>query len=70
MMTSEAGIALIQEFEGRRLTAYVCPAGVLTIGYGHTSVAGSPTVEEGMHISKQKALDILRSDLHQLLRLI
>jgi lysozyme len=65
MMTSEAGIALIQEFEGRRLTAYVCPAGVLTIGYGHTSVAGPPTVEEGMHISKQKALDILRSDLHK-----
>ena len=65
MMTSEAGIALIQEFEGRRLTAYVCPAGVMTIGYGHTSVAGPPTVEEGMRISKQQALDILRSDLHK-----
>ena len=64
-MTSEAGIALIQEFEGRRLMAYVCPAGVLTVGYGHTSAAGSPTVEEGMRISKQQALDILRSDLHK-----
>ena len=26
----------ISSFEGCRLTAYKCPAGVLTIGYGHT----------------------------------
>jgi len=65
MNTSDAGIALIQEFEGCRLTAYVCPAGVLTIGYGHTSAAGSPAVKKGMRISKQKASDILRSDLHK-----
>ena len=25
-----------QKYEGCRLTAYVCPAGKLTIGYGHT----------------------------------
>jgi lysozyme len=31
-----AGIALIKRFEGLRLQAYQCPAGIWTIGYGHT----------------------------------
>lgn len=26
---------LIKRFEGQRLKAYQCPAGVWTIGYGH-----------------------------------
>ena len=37
MRTSQKGINLIKEFEGCRLKAYKCPAGVWTIGYGHTS---------------------------------
>ena len=37
MKTSEKGISLIKRFEGLRLTAYQCTAGVWTIGYGHTS---------------------------------
>lgn len=63
MKTSPAGIALIQEFEGRRLEAYKCPAGIWTIGYGHTSAAGEPTVTPGMVITKQEAVDILKRDL-------
>ena len=27
---------LIKHFEGCRLTAYLCPAGIPTIGWGHT----------------------------------
>ena len=34
--TSENMIAIIKKFEGLRLKAYKCPAGVFTIGYGHT----------------------------------
>ena len=34
--TSESMIAVIKKFEGLRLKAYKCPAGVFTIGYGHT----------------------------------
>ena len=34
--TSLAGLALIKKYEGLRLTAYLCPAGVATIGYGST----------------------------------
>ena len=30
------GFELIQKWEGLRLKAYLCPAGVPTIGYGHT----------------------------------
>lgn len=31
------GIKLIKDFESLRLKAYRCPAGVWTIGYGHTA---------------------------------
>lgn len=65
MKTSERGLALIQEFEGLRLKAYTCPAGILTIGYGHTSAAGAPTVTPGMAITKGVAHEILRSDLER-----
>ena len=33
---SITGLVLIKNFEGLRLSAYKCPAGVPTIGYGHT----------------------------------
>jgi lysozyme len=63
MKTNEAGLALIKEFEGLRLQAYQCSAKVWTIGYGHTSAAGEPTVRKGLKISKAEADEILRLDL-------
>ena len=36
MKISEYAEAVMKEHEGLRLKAYRCPAGVLTIGYGHT----------------------------------
>lgn len=36
MRLNEAGYALLKTHEGLRLKAYLCPGGVLTIGYGHT----------------------------------
>jgi lysozyme len=65
MKISDEGLALIKEFEGLRLKAYKCPAGVWTIGYGHTSNAGAPTVVPNMLISKETAEAVLRSDLAQ-----
>lgn len=35
-MIPEPLLALIRKFEGLRLKVYRCPAGVPTIGYGHT----------------------------------
>ncbi len=58
MITNKAGIELIKEFEGCRLTAYRCPAGVLTIGFGHTG-----NVKAGQTISKERAEELLRQDL-------
>lgn len=59
MNISQNGIDLIKRFEGCRLKAYRCPAGVLTIGYGHT---GSD-VSNGMEISQEKAENMLKMDL-------
>lgn len=58
MKTSQNGIDLIKQFEGCRLAAYRCPAGVWTIGYGHT--AG---VKEGQKITQAQADAFLREDL-------
>ena len=59
MQIGQAGIDLIKQHEGCRLTAYRCPAGVWTIGYGHT---GSD-VKEGLTITPVKAEKLLKSDL-------
>ncbi|MGU3575630.1 lysozyme [Brucellaceae bacterium C25G] len=58
-----AGLSLIQQWEGLKLTAYKDVAGIWTIGYGHTSTAGAPQVKQGMQITKTEASRILRSDL-------
>lgn len=59
MKTSKTGLELIKSFEGCKLTAYRCPANVLTIGYGHTG----KDVKEGLKITQEKAEQLLASDL-------
>lgn len=39
------------------------PKGFLTIGFGHTSLAGEPKVAEGMEISEKQAFQILANDI-------
>lgn len=58
MKISTTGLNLIKSFEGCRLTAYKCPAGVWTIGYGHTG-----NVKSGQKITQAKADAYLKSDL-------
>jgi lysozyme len=58
MQISEDMIAIIKKFEGLRLKAYKCPAGVYTIGYGHTE-----NVFADSEISELMADQILRKDL-------
>lgn len=60
MKISSKGVSLIKQFEGCRLIAYKCPAGVWTIGYGHT--AG---VKEGDTITQETADSYLRNDLEK-----
>jgi lysozyme len=56
--TSLEGIELIKRFEGCKTNAYICPAGVLTIGYGHTK-----TVKPGMKITVAQVEALLKRDL-------
>lgn len=52
---------MLKRHEGCRLTAYRCPAGVWTIGYGHTG----DDVREGMTITQREAERLLADDLRK-----
>ncbi|CAB4127590.1 COG3772 Phage-related lysozyme (muraminidase) [uncultured Caudovirales phage] len=66
MQMSQEGIdALLKKYEGCKLKAYRCPAGICTIGYGHTAAAGAPPPRDGMTITQQQANDTLSRDLRQ-----
>ena len=54
----QAAIDLVKHFEGLYLNAYLCPAGVPTIGYGHTE-----GVKMGQTITAPQAEDFLAGDL-------
>jgi GH24 family phage-related lysozyme (muramidase) len=58
MKISNRGVELIKQFEGCRLKAYKCPAGVWTIGYGHTK-----GVYEGQTITNAQATTYLKNDV-------
>lgn len=55
---SNACYKLVRDFEGLSLSAYRCPAGILTIGYGHTG-----DVYEGQRVTAADANMLLISDL-------
>jgi lysozyme len=65
MNMTEEGLDLIRRAEGFRSIAYRDAAGVLTIGYGHTSMAGHPAVTAGMRITESEAEAIFRRDVAQ-----
>lgn len=59
MNISQEGLSLIKKFEGFSSRAYICPAGVLTIGYGHTG----KDVHKGDSITEEIGEDLLLDDL-------
>lgn len=58
MKTSNYAIESIKQFESCRLTAYKCPAGIWTIGYGHTK-----NVIPGMKITQVQADNFIKNDI-------
>lgn len=61
-----AGLDLVKHFEGLYLKAYKDPAGIWTIGYGHTGLQHMDgTVYAGRSISEWKAEELLRYDMNQ-----
>ena len=65
MKTSNQGKNLIKEAEGLRLDAYRCPAGIPTIGWGHTK-----GVKMGQRITLAMAEDLLVEDIAPIERLL
>ena len=61
MKLSSNGLQLIKHFEGCKLKAYKCSAGVLTIGWGSTG----NHVYEGKIITQQEADNLLIDDLER-----
>lgn len=61
MNISQAGIDLIKHFESFRAKAYVCPAGVLTAGWGSTG----PHIKADTVLTKEEAEFLLRKDLRR-----
>lgn len=59
MILSQKIKQMIKTWEGCRLRAYRCPAGVLTIGYGHTG----PDVSEGQLITREEAETLFEQDI-------
>ena len=57
---NQQGFNLIKEFEGFRGKAYLCPAGVWTIGYGNTFYPNGRKVKQGDVISEKEAEKLLR----------
>jgi lysozyme len=58
MHISDKGLNLIKKFEGLRLKAYKCPAGKLSIGYGHTNNVRPDDV-----ITEAQAVELLIRDV-------
>lgn len=65
MKMTDEGLTLIMRFEGFRETAYLCPAGVWTIGYGHTARSGPPGVAQGMTMPEEEARVVLGRDVER-----
>lgn len=59
MNINQAGLELIKEFEGCRLTSYRDAGGIYTIGWGHTK-----GVKPGMQITKERAERLLEQDIY------
>lgn len=58
MKISNSGIELIKKHESFSGKAYLCPAGVWTIGWGHTG-----GVKSGDVTTEAQAMELLRADL-------
>ena len=61
MKLNRDGIALMHLYEGLRLEAYMCPAGVWTIGYGNTFYENGTRVKKGDVITKERAEELFEN---------
>lgn len=65
MRTNDAGLELIKRHETLQLRAYLCPAGVPTIGYGHTGDVTHEDVQKRRMVTEHQADVMLDLDLER-----
>ena len=63
MRVNKSGETLIKSSEELRLTAYLCPAGVPTIGWGHIKTVTMAMVKAGYTITLAQAEALFRRDV-------
>lgn len=63
MKTNHAALALIMRWETLQIRAYLCPAGVPTIGYGHTGDVTKADVLTKRTITEHQAEIMLQLDV-------
>lgn len=61
--SAESAMDFIEAWEGCKLTAYKCPAGIWTIGCGHTK-----DVTEHDEITYEQSRELLRKDIEEVKR--
>ena len=63
MTASDRAKSLVKKFEGLVTKAYLCPAGVITIGYGHTATLDGRKLTINDSVTQAQADALLDSDL-------
>src|SRR4051812_33367620 len=65
--TNDAGKQIVMDSESCQLVPYKCPAGIWTVGYGHTDAFGyvEELAKQGKRINQHQAEELLEFDLHQ-----
>lgn len=63
MTYSDNAVRIIKKWEGCKLKAYTCPAGVVTIGFGSTRWFDGTAILIGMKITMQQAEELLKLEI-------
>lgn len=61
-MVDPRGLEIVKKFEGCKLTTYICPAGVPTIGWGTTRWFDGGPIPSGTTVTQQQADELLERD--------
>ena len=61
MKLNQKGIDLMHKYEGCKLSSYLCPAKVWTIGFGNTFYEDGSKVQPNQHISQKRANELFEN---------
>lgn len=65
MKVSKTCLVLVQKWEGFYTNAYLCPAGVWTVGYGTTVWPNGVRVKKGDKITREEASKLLEKQVNE-----